>query len=196
MARTGLSCIFAVVFAAAATSVNVSAAQGIPAEMPPSWFTDPQYVDSAGCAFLRVGSGENTQWLPRVGRDRVHVCGLSPTLDGTPQVASAPPSAEPAPGLSQRPMWRPDATTPGTTGTQPLSLEITPLPSPEEPAPEPEVTSACANLPADLQPYFTGRNARCGPQEVHPGEAARGIVTREPVPTASASDDETTPVAH
>ncbi|MBF9060326.1 hypothetical protein HKCCSP123_14165, partial [Rhodobacterales bacterium HKCCSP123] len=46
---------------------------------------------------------------------------------------------------------------------------------PETPRAAPAAGGPCANLPADIRPYFTGPNPRCGPQAVHPGDAARGL---------------------
>lgn len=47
-----------------------------PAETPPPDFTAVQYIDSAGCVFLRTDLG----WRVRAGRDGVPVCGYPPTL--------------------------------------------------------------------------------------------------------------------
>lgn len=76
---------------ATAASLTVSApvvqAQAVaaPKELPPGNFTGRQYVDSAGCAFIRAGAGGVVQWVPRVTRNRRLVCGLQPSLAaGTP----------------------------------------------------------------------------------------------------------------
>ena len=52
----------------------------VPAETPPSNFTGMQYVDSKGCAFIRVGFSGPARWVPRVTRQRRQVCGLAPSL--------------------------------------------------------------------------------------------------------------------
>lgn len=52
----------------------------VPAETPPSNFTVKQYVDSKGCAFIRVGFSGPARWVPRVTRQRRQVCGLAPSL--------------------------------------------------------------------------------------------------------------------
>ena len=47
-----------------------------PAELPPQDFAAAQYIDSAGCVFVRQGDG----WIARQARDGTPVCGYPPTL--------------------------------------------------------------------------------------------------------------------
>jgi hypothetical protein len=180
-------------------SGSVTLAQGVPAELPPASFTGVQYVDSRGCAFVRVGVGGTTEWVPRVGRDRQQLCGFVPTNAGQSQTALAPAPQErpgvtviggaPAPAAATtasrpaatamrpsapaQPAIRSVASTPRPMATQPRSVATTPRPMPE--APQAATATACPNLPADVRPFFTGPNPRCGPQAMHPGDAARGI---------------------
>lgn len=47
-----------------------------PAEPPPPDFTAAQFIDSAGCVFVRVPEG----WRARIARDRSAICGYPPTF--------------------------------------------------------------------------------------------------------------------
>jgi len=202
--------VAAVAVFCAMVSVNGAFAQGVPAEIPPASFRGEQYVDSRGCAFVRVGMGATTQWIPRVAGNRRQICNLSPSLAGAPQTATTQtattrtaPAARPsgvtiiggaAPAQAQQqPQAARILATPQPTATAPVQPAVRGLSSPSRPpaaqsrsvattprvlAPRPTApaaTGACPNLPADLRPYFTGANARCGPQRVHPGDAVRGL---------------------
>lgn len=188
---TRLMWVIAVASFAVTASVNGGLAQAVPAEIPSASFRGDQYVDSRGCAFVRVGVGPATQWVPRVGSNRRPVCGLTPSGAGpAPSVAaSAAPNRQqpgvtviggtPPPVAATAPLQpaardvatqsRPPAIAPRSVATVPRG-GVAPAPQPQRPA----ATGACPNLPADIRSYFEGINARCGPQAVHPGDAVRG----------------------
>ncbi|WP_300012934.1 hypothetical protein [uncultured Roseobacter sp.] len=61
-----------------------------PKEFPPVNYRGRQYVDSAGCAFIRAGVDDAVQWVPRVTRDRRLICGLKPTFTVREPAPQAP----------------------------------------------------------------------------------------------------------
>ncbi|TQS73778.1 SPOR domain-containing protein [Rhodobacteraceae bacterium] len=64
-------------FICAAQAVGAQTAG--PAEEPPAGFGARQYVDSAGCVFVRRADDGNG-WVARRGRDGAPICGYSPSL--------------------------------------------------------------------------------------------------------------------
>ena len=50
-----------------------------PAEFPPPSYSGSQYIDSRGCVYIRAGVDGAVTWVPRMTRQRKHICGMTPT---------------------------------------------------------------------------------------------------------------------
>jgi len=88
-----------------------------PAELPPRDYRGQQYVDSRGCMFLRAGTDARAEWIPRVTRDGVPLCGNPPSGKRVPIVGEAGagavlPDPEAADDAASPPPTTPDLATP------------------------------------------------------------------------------------
>lgn len=142
-----------------------------PANLPPEGFEGREFVDSAGCAFLRSTFGGEVTWVPRYGPDRNPVCGQSPT-DFAAVVAPAPAApavdrAEPAEAAAQV------AETPA------------PVAQPEEPRGRIEIVGAVADPVRRPDPSFLDKEPRVA--SVAPRRAAPRAAAKPRYPQADAS---------
>jgi cell division septation protein DedD len=103
--------ITAAVLASAILGASGQAAPGTePKELPPAGFSGNQYVDSAGCVFLRADLAGKTAWVPRVNRDRQPVCGYESTFpEGMLDAAAALAGGAVAPTPEPEPVAAPAA---------------------------------------------------------------------------------------
>jgi hypothetical protein len=100
-------------------------AETAPAEPPPADFAGRQYVDSAGCAFVRATVNGATAWVLRLDAARQPVCGMAPTiLPGPDAVAKAPPAGSASP----EPAAAPPAAAPPSVRPPPRALADTSAP--------------------------------------------------------------------
>lgn len=173
---------------------------GVPAEFPPAAFTANQYVDSAGCAFIRAGIGGAVNWVPRVDRRRVQLCSFQPSIARPAPVVAMAPVASPviaAPVRKAAPA--PVVVAPVQVAAAPQSpriVESPPVPAPVA-APLQKRADFCVGR-SGLQPGFvsnrTGKTIDCGqvappatPQTAATAPATQGVGLLQP-PTIPASN--------
>lgn len=155
----------------------------LPAEFPPASYSSNQYIDSAGCAFLRAGLSGTVSWVPRVNRDRSQLCGFQPSLvsteariaanaaaiAGAPVIEIAAPDAMTTAATAMTDVGMPIETVASLTtplrapALQPVSPRVIARPAVAVPPPRPEVAASiprmtmaeiCADMDATGRRYM------------------------------------------
>jgi len=143
--RVVSAALFAAVFSAAPLAAQPLAQISGPREQPPADYSANQYVDSAGCVFMRAGVGAAVTWVPRLNRERRLVCGYPPSRPGGAAAAVAaeplrPVPAAPAPAAAVVPVQSPAAAPAPANAPAPTAAP----PSAAIPAPTSAIVAAAA----------------------------------------------------
>lgn len=169
--RVVSAALIAAVFSATLLAAQPLAKVSGPREQPPANYSANQYVDSAGCVFMRAGVGDAVSWVPRVSRDRRLVCGYPPSL---PAAAAAAPTPEPVvPEAIAAPADAP-ADVPAPAAKSPAAKPL---------AAAPAAAAAKAPEPAPAAAPAAVRSAIAAP----PARAGAPAVTSAPTATKGAA---------
>lgn len=127
--------------AAMAQAQSVADVSG-PANLPPAGFKGQQFVDNRGCVFLKAGYGGQTNWVPRVGRNRKALCGYPPTFGQRPVIEMADAAdMAPAPKAAPQP------------AAKPAPVVVVKPAAPKAPAPAAKAPVVVVATPAAPAPY-------------------------------------------
>lgn len=89
----------ALIFLGSPVAAMTISEAGPPADFPPKGYTGMQFVDARGCAYVRTGTVDRPNWVPRVERTGDVICGLVPTFAAaattvTPAEPETPPELQ------------------------------------------------------------------------------------------------------
>ncbi len=147
---------------------------GGPANLPPAGFKGQQFVDKRGCVFLKAGLGGQTNWVPRVGRNRKALCGYPPSFAKPPEVVENQVAAPaPAQVAAAAPVARaPVAAAPVMRAPRVAVAAAEPAPSTYVPA----VVAVAAPVVVARQPAPYAQTAPQSGYEVVSGQGVAGKI--------------------
>jgi cell division protein FtsN len=125
-----------VIFGSVAGIVLAAAAQAQGIDLPPADYPGRQFVNAAGCVFLREGEGAAARWQARLGRDGQPLCGYPPSPvpapDAAPSAVVPSAVAETAPVVELAPVAEPAPKAEAVAETAP-AVETPPAAKPQKP---------------------------------------------------------------
>lgn len=170
LARAAIATILGLTTSLAPVSAQTLREGEVPAEFPPASFKGKQYVDSRGCVYIRAGIDGQTNWVPRVTRDRQVLCGYQPSLAeaAAPKTAPKTDTAAAAPiVITPEPTAEPAETEKPAPATEPVVTveaekpKVEPVAEPAQMAkPEPKMRKTAKAAPVRKSPARKAKPAK------------------------------------